>query len=474
MLRLYNTLTRKLEPFKPLHKSEVRIYACGPTVYDYAHVGNFRAFVYEDLLHRYLRFLGYTVTFVQNITDVGHLTEQDIAEDRMVVAARREHKSPQAIADFYTDAFRRDRKALHILPPTHEPRATAYIGEMIAFIEQLIKKGFAYEKNGSVFFSVRAFEPYGKLSRNSLVQIKKGARLEAHPDKRDQLDFALWLAAPKGHLMQWDSPWGKGYPGWHIECSVMSIGLLGPSFDIHMGGEDHIFPHHENEIAQSEAYTAKPFARFWIHVRHLLVGDVKISKSLRNFVTLADIAKEHSSPLALRAFYFLAHYRRQVNFSLEALAGAHEIRERIQSAYASLAHPAAKNTNVPHLAEKLRAAERRITAAMDNDLHAPKALAAYLSFLKYINPYIARARIGPKDTRTLRAWMEKIDGIFGLLTRESAPVPPPVLALVRLREGYRQKKNWKEADRIRKEIEQKGFEVEDRATGPILKRKTRG
>ena len=312
MLRFYNTLGKEKQDFKPLNPGKVNMYSCGPTVYDYAHIGNLRAYVFTDTIRRLLEHEGYEVKLIMNITDVGHLTADDLAqgdsgEDKVEKRAKAEKKTPEEIARYYEDSFHRDMEELNILPAQYYPRATAHIPGMIRMIETLIAGGHAYEVNGNVFYDVTSFPDYGKLSGNTLEQLKVGARLEEHPDKKNPWDFALWLKAPKDHLMRWPSPWGSGYPGWHIECSAMSIEYLGDTIDIHTGGEDHIFPHHEAEIAQSEGATGKPFSRYFLHERHILVDGEKMSKSKGNFYTLAHITERGYSPMDLRLLYLSAH-----------------------------------------------------------------------------------------------------------------------------------------------------------------------
>jgi len=283
--KIYNTLTKRIEEFEPINDEKVTMYNCGPTVYDYVHIGNFRTYLMADFLRRSLEFSGYEVKQVKNITDVGHLTQDDIdaGEDKMLKAARREGKTPYDIARFYEEAFHDDEAKLNILPAHVFPRATEYIPQMIDIIKKLIERGYAYETNGSVYYNVDKFKDYGKLSGNTLENLKIGARLGANPEKKNPYDFALWLKAGDEHLMRWESPWSTGYPGWHIECSAMSITNLGETLDFHTGGEDNVFPHHEDEIAQSEGATGKKFTNYWVHGRHLLVDGEKMSKSKNNF-----------------------------------------------------------------------------------------------------------------------------------------------------------------------------------------------
>src|SRR4030042_4308025 len=346
MLKLYNTLTKSKVEFKPINAGKAGMYVCGPTVYDYIHIGNIRAYIAADILRRYLEYSGFEARMIKNITDVGHLTRDDVAqadsgEDKMLVALRREKsakggsafsgKTPEEIAKFYEEYFHKTEEEINILPAHYFPKATAHIQQMIKIISALIKKGCAYEKNGNVFFDVTKFADYGKLSGNTLENLKVGARLEEHPDKKHPWDFALWLKAPEKHLLKWDSPWSLGYPGWHIECSAMSMEYLGETIDIHTGGEDNIFPHHEAEIAQSECATGKKFVNYWIHARHILVGGKKMSKSKGNFYRLEDVKKKGYDPMVLRLAMLSSHYRGQMNFTWEVMDQAKNNLQKISS-----------------------------------------------------------------------------------------------------------------------------------------------
>ena len=341
MTYLYNTLTKKKEIFKPLKEGEVSMYSCGPTVYGKIHIGNIRTYLLADTLRRLFEYSGYTVHHIKNITDVGHLTRDDMSqgdsgEDKIEKQARSENMTPQDIASFYEAYFHTIEETMYILPAHTFPKATEYIPQMITFIETLLEKGYAYEKNGNVFFNITTFKPYGKLSGNTLENLKTGARLEKHPDKKNAWDFALWLKAPKDHLMQWNAPWSRGYPGWHIECSAMSTALLGSQIDIHTGGEDNIFPHHEAEIAQSECATGKSFVKYWIHTRHLLFDGEKMSKSKGTFLTLEEIQEKGFTPQDLRIAFLSSHYRSQLNFSWKLLEQSHTINEKIRKTFEKL------------------------------------------------------------------------------------------------------------------------------------------
>jgi cysteinyl-tRNA synthetase len=334
-LRLYNTLTRTKEVFQPIEPGRVHMYTCGPTVYRFIHIGNLRSFMLADWVRRTLLHFGYEVKHVKNITDVGHMRQEllDRGEDKMIAAARKEGKSPLEIAASYTQAFMEDEARVNILPAHVFPRATDHVPEMIDITQRLLANRLAYEVDGTVYFDVSAFPNYGRLSRNEVEGLLGGVRGDVATDKHAAEDFALWKAAEPGRVMKWDSPWGEGFPGWHIECSAMSIKHLGEQIDIHTGGVDLVFPHHEDEIAQSEGYTGKPFVNYWVHGQHLLVDGLKMAKSTRNDYRLVDLITRGFDPLALRYLYATAHYRTRLNFTFDALRAAQRglgtLRERL-------------------------------------------------------------------------------------------------------------------------------------------------
>jgi cysteinyl-tRNA synthetase len=472
MLKLYNTLTKQKEDFKPLHKGKVSIYTCGPTVYDFAHIGNLRAFTAADVLRRQLEYLGYEVRQIKNITDVGHLTADDIAqadtgEDKMLKAALREKKTPKEIAKFYEEAFRRDEVEMNNLPAHYFPRATAHIPQMIKLIETLIKKGHAYEKNGNVFYDVTSFKDYGKLSGNTLDNLKVGARLEEHPDKKNPWDFALWLKADPKHILQWKSPWSQGYPGWHIECSAMSIEYLGDTLDIHTGGEDHIFPHHEAEIAQSEGATGKKFSNFWFHNRFLLVDGEKMSKSKRNFYILKDVKEKGFDPMHLRLFYLSSHYRKQADFSWKALGQARANYERIAEWLGKLKNTIDQKIEpVNPQAEKNYSFNKQLLisfeSAMNDDLNTPLALAQLFQFITTSNVLLSNKAIGYKKAKEILTIFEKMNKVFGLKFPENeTEIPEAVKKIADERQDARKNKDFEIADKLRKEVQKKGYLIED-------------
>jgi len=379
MLKIRNTLSKKIEDFKPISGTAVTMYTCGPTVYDYASIGNFSAYLMADLVKRYLRHLGYTVKHVTNITDVGHMTaDADVAgEDKLEAAAKKEGTDPLEIAKKYTAQFMEDADALGVTADVW-PRASDHIPEMIGIIEKLVDGGYAYIKDSGIYFDVQKFPKYGQLSGNTLDQLKAGARIEVHPDKKHPADFALWKLNQPTHILQWDSPWGRGYPGWHIECSAMARKHLGDQIDIHTGGEDNIFPHHECEIAQSECATGKsPYVKYWVHKQFLTVDGQKMSKSLGNTYRLKDILERGFEPEDFRMLIFGAHYRIGVNFTWEALKGARERRLRWKEAdrKSKIQNPNSKTTEdyIPKIEESL-----------NDDLNTPMVFAKWKK--KYLEP----------------------------------------------------------------------------------------
>jgi cysteinyl-tRNA synthetase len=472
MLSLYNTLTKKKEAFESLHPGKASVYTCGPTVYDYQHLGNFRAYVFADTLRRVLVGAGYEVRHIVNITDVGHLTEDDTAqgdrgEDKIAKKAASEHKAPEEIANLYERYFLETAERLEIVAANYFPRATAHVPQMIKLIEELIARGHAYEANGNVFYDVTSFPEYGRLSGNRLEDLKVGARLEEHPDKRHPWDFALWLKAPKGHLMHWPSPWSEGYPGWHIECSAMALEYLGDTLDIHTGGEDHIFPHHEAEIAQSEGATGKPFARFFLHVRHMLIDGEKMSKSKGNFYRLEDVLERGFSPVDLRLLYLSSHYRSQMNFTWEALEQAKKNREALENAYARLRKAAFSADRDAFTGHHHFEAFR---AALEDDLNTPLALSHLLAFVKEANATLDRGE--PLSGMVLDYFDRMARDAFGL--RIEAPdedVPAAIQKLAADRERARADRDFAKADEARKEIEDAGYSVEDTPEGPVVRKK---
>lgn len=447
-LRFYNTLTRKIDDFKPISPQGARIYACGPTVYDYSHIGHVRTYIFVDVLYRTLSFLGFKPLLVMNITDVGHLTsDSDTGEDKMEKGARREGKTVWEIAKFYTDYFFQTMDQVGIKRADIVCKATDHIREMIKLIKRLEDKKFTYKTSDGIYFDTSKFKNYGKLARLDIANLKEGARVAKNPEKRNPTDFALWKFTPQGmrRQMEWGSPWGLGFPGWHIECSAMSMKYLGETFDIHTGGVDHIPVHHTNEIAQSEAATGKRFVNFWLHAGHLLVEGQKMSKSSGNFYKLEDIQKRGFDPLVLRYLFLTGHYRSTMNFEWKALEAAStalgKLRERVLNLKNS-------DTNAEY--------EEKFKQALGSDLDIPQALALAWEVVKT-----------GKAKQMLLGW----DKVLGLnLGKPKTKIPEDILVLVKEREKIRREEKWTEADRTRQQIEAKGYILKDTSSGTVVKK----
>jgi len=473
MLQIYNTLAKSKQEFKPLNAGKVGMYTCGPTVYGYVHIGNIRAYMTADVVRRYLEYVGYEVRMIKNITDVGHLTDDDIAqgdsgEDKIEKAALKEKKTPEEIARFYEDYFKQTEKELNILPAHYFPRATAHVPQMIKIIESLVEKGFAYEKNGNVFFDVIKFADYGKLSGNMLESLKVGARIEENPDKINPWDFTLWIKAPKVHTMKWDSPWSVGYPGWHIECSAMSTEYLGNTIDIHTGGEDNIFPHHEAEIAQTECYTGEKFVRYWIHGRHLLMGGEKMSKSKGNLFTLEDIKEKGFSAMDLRLLFLSSHYSSQMDFSWDALAQAHGNVQKINDFILNLEAIVSRDVH-SDMKLDITSYQEKFEAAMDDDLNTPLALSSLYELITKTNSRIDENILSSEDASRILALWKKMNSVFGLVLSGQAEIPEEIKQLIKQREDARLGKDFKKSDDLRALIEKKGYLVEDTKDGQKIK-----
>lgn len=455
-LKFYNSLSKQAEAFIPKDEGKVRLYNCGPTVYKRQHIGNMRRYLFADFLRRSLEFFGYEVREITNITDVGHLTQEEIdaGEDKLEQEARRTKTSPQDIAAKQTELFFEDLRALNIEPAHLYPRATAHIPEMIALIQALLKKSHAYQTPSGIYFDVRSFPAYGKLSGNTLEKIEAGARVEVREDKKHPADFALWKVNDPGHLQQWESPWGRGYPGWHIECSAMSLKYLGSEIDIHTGGEDNRFPHHENEIAQSEAATGKTFVGTWMHNRHLQLAGVKLAKREGEQITLDTLREKGFSPLAFRLLVFGSHYRKPLEFSWESLEGAQKQLEGIKRLMRNFLPSPQAGRGVGGEVMK------KFGAALADDLNTPAALAVFMEYIHEINK-------GAADGAALK----KMDQVLGILKPlrleiEAETIPEEIKQLAQQREEARKNKQFEEADRLRGEIETKGYKLEDTNMGP--------
>jgi cysteinyl-tRNA synthetase len=395
-LHVTNTLTRRREKFEPLSPPHVGMYVCGPTVYGDAHLGHAKSYISFDVIVRYLRHLGYDVTYVQNITDVGHLTDDaDAGEDKVEKAARAKKVHPMQIAETFTRRYFEDMDALNVLRPDISPRASGHVIEQIELVKRLLASGHAYEANGSVYFDVASWPAYGRLSGRSVDEMQAGARVEPSAEKRAPADFALWKRAEPGHVMQWHSPWGMGYPGWHLECSAMSMKYLGETFDIHGGGIENVFPHHEDEIAQAEAATGKPFVKYWLHNNMVTVGGQKMGKSLGNFLTLRDAFKKWD-PMVIRFFILQSHYRSPLDFSEVALAGAREGLERLVRANDVIVSHAMNCRNTPATDTEKAVIEdirNRFFSAMDDDFNTPLALSALFDLAKEANKAVQEGNL---------------------------------------------------------------------------------
>ncbi|MFN4212761.1 MAG: cysteine--tRNA ligase [Microgenomates group bacterium] len=466
-MNLYNTITRKIEKFQPLNPPRVTLYTCGPTVYDFTHIGHLRTYTNNDVLKRTLNYLGYQVKHVMNITDVGHLTgDDDTGEDKLEKGAKRVGKTVWVVAAFYTDFFFKSTDSLNILRPDIICRATDHIKEMIDLIQILEKKGYTYETKEALYFNVAKFKNYGRLSRQPLSQKLKGAREEVYidPEKKHPADFALWFKRVgrfANHSMHWTSPWGDGFPGWHIECSAMSMKYLGETIDIHAGGVDHIPVHHENEIAQSEVATGKPFVRYWFHNNFLLVEGEKMSKSLGNFYTIDDIKKKNIEPAALRYLFLQSHYRQVLNFTWNSVLSAQEGYNKLKEYVLTLRQQKERTALSSDKLKKIDLFRQRFLEAVSNDLQTPQALSFMWEMLKSNIP----------STDKLDLLLE-FDQVLGLKLNEITQdeVPEEIIKLAKERQKARQKQDFEKADELRKKIQQLGWKIEDSQQSFKLKR----
>jgi cysteinyl-tRNA synthetase len=492
-LFIYNTLTRQKEEFKPIHEGHVGMYVCGPTVYSHSHIGHAKSYISFDVIVRYLRYLGNNVLYIQNITDVGHLTDDaDEGEDKLVKQARLDRVHPMQIAEMFTRSYFEDMDKLDVLRPDISPRASGHIIEQIEMIKQLLANGFAYEVNGSVYYDVQKFKDYGKLSRRVLEESIEGTRVESRSEKRHPADFALWKKAEAGHIMRWPSPWGEGFPGWHIECSAMSMKYLGETFDIHGGGMDNQFPHHECEIAQSEAATGKSFVKYWIHNNLVTVNGKKMSKSLGNFITLKDAFKKYD-PLVVRFFILQSHYRSTLDFSDEALQGANTGYDKLLNTVRNLReeiNKAESEKRTDGVGLDLSLHKKHFLEAMDDDFNAPLAIGVLFDLARETNQSLNSEQKLSIDT------LKQIDQLFSELGGSILGIIPIVpiytadLALtikkqlinmtgtytspiesnlinllIVTRKEIRENKLWSLSDKIRDQLKAIGFIIEDKKDG---------
>ena len=460
---IYNTMTRKKELFVPLKEGQVSMYACGPTVYNFFHIGNARPFIVFDTLRRYLEYRGYKVTFVQNFTDI---------DDKMIRRANEEGITVKELGDRFIKEYYTDADALGVKRATVNPRATEHIQDIIDLVETLVEKGHAYPaSNGDVYFSVRSWPGYGKLSGQNIDDLENGARVDPTEEKRDPLDFALWKGQKPGEPA-WPSPWGMGRPGWHIECSAMSMAILGQSFDIHGGGQDLIFPHHENEIAQSEAATGKPFAHYWMHNGFINVDNQKMSKSLGNFFTVRDIAKEYDLDV-VRLFMLSVQYRNPINFSRDLIQQAAVALQRLRTALDRLKEAPISSEPAPDEQAFLGTLEgyrARFNEAMDDDLNTADALGVLFDLARAANTFVSVPRTKAAVDATSALYTELMD-VLGLLPRQAAEeFPADVFALLEERQAARKNRNYARADEIREQLKGLGYAIEDSRQGAKLKK----
>ncbi|MBN1509118.1 MAG: cysteine--tRNA ligase [Sedimentisphaerales bacterium] len=484
-LQLYNSLTRRTEESKPLVEGRVGIYVCGPTVYGHAHLGHAKSYISFDVLVRYLRYLGYSVTYVQNITDVGHLTDDaDAGEDKIAKAALKEHKHPMALAEYYTRSYFEDMDKLNCVRPDISPRASGHIVEQIALVKTLLDKGFAYEVNGSVYFDVAKFPDYGKLSGRNTEEMMAGARVEVSQEKRNPVDFALWKKAEPNHIMQWPSPWGMGYPGWHLECSAMSTKYLGQPFDIHGGGMENKFPHHECEIAQSEAAYGAQFVRSWVHNNMVTVDGQKMGKSLGNFITLKQVfAGTHErltrayEPLAVRQLVLNSHYRSPLDFSDAALFAAHSGHQKISEAVRALRkqlESAPQGEADKNVLTQLDQARARFEQAMNDDLNTSVALSVLFDLVRLTNGLLENKKTSQQTLAAVNQMFVDLGGaVLGVVTDEEtraagvdeAAIDKLVAILIAQRAEARKAKDFARADAVRAKLEEAGIVLEDKPEG---------
>ena len=459
-IQVYNTLTHSKEKFNPIDNNQIKIYSCGPTVYSYAHIGNFRTYVFVDSLRRMFKYNGYKLEHVMNITDVGHLTsDADTGEDKMEKAAKREGKNPYEIAEFYTKAFMEDMKKLNIDMPNIISKATDNIPEMLQMVKDIIDRGYAYETSKGIYFDVSKLDKYPVLSNNNVEGQEAGARIDVDPEKRNPYDFAIWIKAPENHIMKWDSPWGKSYPGWHLECSAMGRKFLGEHFDIHTGGIDHVPIHHENEIAQSKGATGCVPANYWMHCEFLLVDGGKMSKSLGNVYTLAELQEKGIEPLAYKLFCFTAHYRNKLNFTFDGVKASQVALNRLREGY--FKHKEGNEKINQHIIENY---EQKFNSAINDDLNMPLAMGIVWEVIKESKKSVEYAKL-----------IEKFDEVMGLNLKNYNPnketkIPKEIEELVEERTKARQEKNWQKSDELREKIKELGYIIKDTANGVQLEK----
>jgi len=464
-LSLFNTLNRRVEEFVPLTPGQVGLYSCGPTVYGYAHIGNLRTYIFIDILKRALALNGFRIKHVMNVTDVGHLTsDEDAGEDKIQMTAAKEHKTAWEISRFYEEVFKKNLTELKILPPDVWCRATEHISEQISLIKKLEEKGFTYRTEDGIYFDTSKFKRYGEFAHLDEAGLRPGVRVEVGY-KRSPTDFALWKFSPKDKKrdMEWESPWGVGFPGWHIECSAMSMKYLGEHFDIHTGGIDHIPVHHTNEIAQSEAATDQQFVRYWLHANFLLIKSDKMAKSAGTFLTLQDVLKEGFDPLSYRYLCLTAHYRSELNFTWASLQGAANAFQNLKDKIAEIRSSLDENKRD---VKRIQSFQKKLQDAINDDLNIPGALGLFWNIIK--NPELSNS-----EKYQLVLYFESILGLgFGENPQDNADLPDEVKKLVEDRREARLKKEWKKADEIRQQIKGLGYDVEDISEGTRITSKS--
>lgn len=466
-LSFYNTLSKEKEKFVPIEKNKVRMYSCGPTVYSYAHIGNFRTYVFVDTLRRVIKYNGFELKHVMNITDVGHLeSDADEGEDKMEKAARKENRDPYEIAKFYTDAFLKDMDRLNIQRPEIITKATDNIEQMIEYVQEIIKNGYAYETSKGIYFDISKLDKYPVLSNRCLEDQIAGARVDVDPEKKNPYDFALWIKAPENHIMKWESPWGLSYPGWHLECSTMGRRFLGEVFDIHTGGVDHIPTHHENEIAQAKGATGKIPARIWMHCEYLLVDNGKMSKSLGNTYTISQLQEKGIAPLAFRLFCFTSHYRNKLNFTFEGAYGAQKALERLYDGYV-------KNANGTDIVEEsvIKEYKDKFDNFVNDDMNIPGAMSVVWEVVR-----------NAKKSSQFSKLLLEFDKVLGLdiinsekyleefKNSQAEELSDEIKELVEQRKQARANKDWSKSDELRDLIISKGYSIKDTKDGIIVKK----
>ncbi len=468
-LNFYNTLSKEKEKFIPIEENKVRMYSCGPTVYSYAHIGNFRTYIFVDTLRRVIKYNGFELKHVMNITDVGHLeSDADEGEDKMEKAARKENRDPYEIAKFYTDAFLKDMDRLNIQRPEIITKATDNIEQMIEYVQEIIKNGYAYETSKGIYFDISKLDKYPVLSNRCLEDQIAGARVDVDPEKKSPYDFALWIKAPENHIMKWESPWGLSYPGWHLECSTMGRRFLGEVFDIHTGGVDHIPTHHENEIAQAKGATGKIPAKIWMHCEYLLVNNGKMSKSLGNTYTISQLQEKGIAPLAFRLFCFTSHYRNKLNFTFEGAYGAQKALERLYDGYV-------KNTNGTDIIEDtvIKEYKDKFDNFVNDDMNIPGAMSVVWEVVR-----------NAKKSNQFSKLLLEFDKVLGLdiinsekyleefKNSQVEELPDEIKELVEQRKQARANKDWNRSDELRDLIISKGYSIKDTKDGIIVKKES--